>query len=343
MDFLSSADQYSGEVWKEIIEIEIMELTEFWVDGWKYYLDVNQPPTKRVKVVPPEREIPEYLYKYYNLSSYSLDAIKKNYLYAASRFELNDDFDCLEQLLDLEEMPDEVLIDFYKSWHSLDEIIENIDYFRKSYPDHKVTNYYGGFGVISLSENIYSQTMWAHYADSNHGFAVKFNIDNFHERMLGPYPVNYKENWTPIKLLDVHEALAFLYMTNIKSTHWKYENEWRYIGVRPNMSFPFSDENKAFIENRKFEYSKNAIKVIMLGSRFLNGTVKENTDRKRFIIEPKLCKKHGIEKHELLVFITDNNIKTNWMAPLEGSKTFELNTNPVEITRIDESLFEVKL
>lgn len=323
-----------------------MEPDGFVIDGWEYSFDPSQSLNKTLKVVPEDkRETPEFLYKYYNLSHHNIDALKNYYLYAASPFELNDDFDCLAQLIDMNDISNERIVTFYSRWHkdSIKELIKNIESYRKTYPMHKAIDYYTGFGVVSLSENIHSQTMWAHYANSNHGFAVKFNLINFHDMMFGPFPVNYKTDWSPIKLSDVNERLAFLYMTNIKSIHWDYEKEWRYIGIGRRMPCPPFKIDPKFDDARKFNYSKDAIVEVLLGSRFLNETVKENTDRKIFLVEPRLCKKHGTEKHELLVFITDNNIKTNWMAPLEGSNTFELASRPVEITRIDENLFEVRL
>ncbi|HZL11062.1 MAG TPA: DUF2971 domain-containing protein [Prolixibacteraceae bacterium] len=321
-----------------------MEPDGFVIDGWEYSFDPSQPMNKTLKVVPEDkRDTPEFLYKYYNLSHLNIDAIKNNYLYAASRFELNDDFDCLEQLIDMKDISNERLITFYSQWHTVAEIVQDIEKYRETFALHKATNYYGGFGVISLSENIHSQTMWAHYANSNHGFAVKFNLNNFHENMYGPFPVNYKTDWSPIKLSDVNERLAFLYMTNIKSVHWDYEKEWRYIGMGRRMSFPPFRVDPELVDARKFNYSMNAIEEIILGPRFINGLVRKDVKNNRILLEPNSIEKYGIVKQELLEFITENNMRTSRTVLKEGSKTFELDTNPIEINRIDENLFEVRL
>lgn len=314
------------------------------IDGWKYIFDPNRQANKGLQVVPKDQvETPEFLYKYYSLSNFNIEALKNNYLYASNRFEMNDDFDCLEQLIDMNDLPDEYIFRFYQGFHDDKYIYANFEDLRKSFRKHKAINYYGGFGIVSLSENLFSPTMWAHYANSNHGFAVKFNLENFHERMLGPFPINYRSDWKPIRLIDVDERFAFLYMTNIKSLDWKYEKEWRFIGVRPKMSFPPYIVDPELVEKRKFSYSSKAIEEIILGSRFFNETVKENIERKRLIIEPRLSKMHGTGKMELLAVITDSNLKTAWMAPKENNKTFELGSRPVEISRIDENLFEIRL
>lgn len=321
-----------------------MEPDGFVIDGWEYSFDPSQPLNKTLKVVSEDkRETPEFLYKYYNLAPLNIDAIKNNYLYAACRFELNDDFDCLEQLIDMNDISNERLITFYSQWHTVAEIVEDIEKYRENFALHKATNYYAGFGVVSLSENIHSQTMWAHYANSNNGFAIKFNLNNFHEKMFGPFPVNYKKDWVPIKLSDVNERLAFLYMTNIKSVHWEYEKEWRYIGMGRRMSFPPFKTDPKFVDARKFNYSMNAIEEIILGPRFLNGLVRKDVENNRVLLEPNPSEKYGIEKKEVLEFITGNNMRTSRTILKEGSKTFELETKPVEITRIDENLFEVRL
>lgn len=109
----------------------------------------------------------------------------------------------------------------------------------------------------------FSQTMWAHYSDSNHGFAVKFNLENFDNDLIGPHPIQYKKNWFPLHIDDYVELLTFIYMTTIKSIHWEYEKEWRYIGVREKMSIPGYKEETNLVENRKFFYSKEAIEEII--------------------------------------------------------------------------------
>lgn len=159
-------------------------------NGRTYAFDPTEPANKRLKVIPKnEIPTPEFLYKYYSLSPLNIDAVQKNYLYASGRFEINDEFDCMEQFVDMRTVSDQFIIDFYKQFkHTEEEIKTNIDDFRKSFPLHKAVDYYGGFGVISLCDNIDSPTMWAHYA-RNKGFAVKFNLNYFHKNMLGPYPV----------------------------------------------------------------------------------------------------------------------------------------------------------
>lgn len=315
------------------------------VDGWKYIFDPSKPANKGLQVVPKNQiATPAFLYKYYSLKNFNIEALKNNYLYASNRFELNDDFDCLEQLIDMNDLPDDYIYQFYQRFHEDNDFInENFESLKADFPRNKAINYYGGFGVVSLSENLYSPTMWAHYSNSNHGFAVKFNLENFHERMLGPFPIHYRSEWFPLSLLKVDERFAFLYMTNIKSGDWKYEKEWRYIGVRPNMSYPPYVVDPELVEKRKFSYSPEAIEEIILGSRFFNEIVKENEDGKKLIIKPKLNERYGTDKEDLLAVITDCKLKTAWMVPKENSKTFELDSKPVEISRIDENLFEVRL
>jgi hypothetical protein len=131
-------------------------------------------------------------------------------------------------------------------------------------------------------------------------------------------------------------------MNNIKSIHWKYEEEWRYIATGRNMSFPRFKDDEEYVNNRKFEYKKEAIEEIILGVRFIHGINKYNCNDTLILANtPDLP--NGKEKIELLNFIVENNIQTLRMTPKIGSKTFEVEAKQVTINKIDKHSFQMKI
>lgn len=309
--------------------------------GWKYIVDSSKPLKEGLQIEPPEKRVnPEFLYKYYSLSPYNIDALQNLYLYASHPYELNDKFDCLEYLIDLDSVEDDVIKSYFEKYdHTLKEIEDKIDYFREQFKIAFPISLFSSFGVISLTRNILNPLMWAHYASSNHGFAVKYNPKFFHEKVIGPFPINYQSEWLPIAFKV--PILAFLYQTNIKSDVWKHEDEWRFIGAGKDMSTPRFMEQKEFVDNRKFSYRKEAVEEIILGNMFLD-RINKFGENGTMVLALTPDAAYGKEKFELLNFIVENNIKTSMIRLKKGSSTFELDTQSVEIHKIDQYSFIMK-
>lgn len=323
-----------------------MESEGFIIDEWQYIFDPLKPISQRLQLIPPgNKAVPEFLYKYYDLTSFSIDAVQNQYIYASAKTQLNDEFDCNGQLLDLGNVSDKKVIEFFSQFphHTEKEVADKIDFFRNQFPIVKELHYVRGFGVISLTENLFSQTMWAHYGSSNHGFVVKFNLNYFHERMLGPFPIHYKKDWFPLKLEDQGELLSFLYMTTIKSYHWEYENEWRYIGVREDMSFPRYVEDEELVNRRKFNYSVDAIEEIILGTRFIWDINTKDEINGVMKLEPHYDKNGVKEKMQLLEFIVKHNIPTSTIILKDRSKTFELDKEPITVEKLESGQIQITI
>jgi Protein of unknown function (DUF2971) len=95
-------------------------------------------------------------------------------------------------------------------------------------------------GIVSLAENSLDRVMWAHYAESHHGFVAEFVHDKefvedgFHQR-VGPFGCAAK-----VQYLEANEQQpeydrdssnpakdARIFWT--KHSHWRYEQEWRVV------------------------------------------------------------------------------------------------------------------
>lgn len=96
--------------------------------------------------------------------------------------------------------------------------------------DKKIEDF-GARGIFSLSEASDHHLMWSHYGDSHKGICVEFDVDPSAHDFLGP--VKYTDDETPVSLIEIVEnrnkAIGTFYFN--KTTHWKYEREWRLLTV----------------------------------------------------------------------------------------------------------------
>lgn len=310
--------------------------------GWTYIHSPESPLDKQFQIETDTGiEQPIYLYKYYGLSDYNMDALEKFYLYASSHLELNDPFDSMNNFVWTKNAPMEYLLQFYsKLGHSEDEIRGNPEHFRNKLQLDFALWISNSFGILSLTNNPINTQMWAYYASNHHGFAVKFRLDKLSEKLIGPFPINYQKEWEAIDI-KIGMPLSFLFMTNIKSANWKHEQEWRYIGVGNEMSIPRFKEDEHFKDNRKFSYPLEAVDEIILGWIFWYWMIREShEDYYQLILDEKVSYKE--QKLSLLNYIVENNIKTSKIDLMEGSQKFELDTKYYSVEKIEETVFIMK-
>tara|TARA_R110002049_G_C9172462_1_gene562055 strand:- start:6405 stop:7487 length:1083 start_codon:yes stop_codon:yes gene_type:complete len=266
--------------------------------------DINHDKTK-----------PENIYKYYGISSYSVDAILNGYFYASHPMELNDHLDSSNYLLGaskplefryyknfLGELfktePEKLKLYFEEDSIGLD------GFFAKSFISQLWQVMSNKFGIISLTSQDKSDLMWPHYTNEK-GIQIMFDTNELEvsvkqhiktDECLGLYPMNYCEYLNPIDISDFKFFhVPFLYLTNVKRESWKYEDEWRFIISKQNMGVPYSkiglDPRKDYEvnkENRRVFYDKKIIKEITLGNNFFTGREFniDNSLKNSYIVEP---------------------------------------------------------
>lgn len=250
--------------------------------GWKYGFDHT---TKRIIIEPNYRcELPQTLFKFYNVNGNSIDALIHNYIYAAHPSQLNDLFDCSENMivydnphfarlvlknyrneiledcgLDINDMTDEEII-------NNQQIIENL---------RRVLwqSIYAKQGIISLTTNPYNILMWSYYSNHN-GFCVEYDYEQFPFDFGGPFPINYQPLISELHLRDIPFESAIAAQFNVKNDKWKHEDEWRimaYSSENHDMEI-FGDPllDKYFGHERKFLYPAKTVKSVILGHRFFD-------------------------------------------------------------------------
>jgi hypothetical protein len=92
-------------------------------------------------------------------------------------------------------------------------------------------------GIVSLSKNGYSPTMWAYYTDNNKGFLVELRKE-FSIALEGKLkPVKY-EKIRPRNMYD-ERLIESAY---IKGDHWSHEQEWRMVVKTTDMAYTNTHE-----------------------------------------------------------------------------------------------------
>lgn len=132
-------------------------------------------------------------------------------------------------------------------------------------------------GILSLSENSDSLTMWAHYAEDHKGFVVGFNTDTFitdkTQILIKPRKVSYTCERPKLNLFELDETKEerrIKWMKNFyytKSNDWAYENEWRQINKLST--------NLLIKENYLFHINMESIECIITGCKMED----ENKDK----------------------------------------------------------------
>ncbi len=263
--------------------------------------------------------LPETLCKYYKLTDFSIDSIVNSYFYLNHPVEFNDPYDSLRMLS-----------------------IQGEDAFSK----YQLLLMY--LGIVCFSENSDSMLMWAHYSGHN-GFLINFKTKQIKNIFYSINPINYV-----IKLPKINresDGVALMISTNIKSSLWSYEKEWRCIyHTKKPMRFPSSNqslvdfEKRLFkrknikLEERKLKYDVNAIDYVTIGYKLI--TEEEyQADIETGYLKFNLSSKN---KCKLINFLIDNNIPTR-MTDLGKTDGFEIINRPIKITRCKSRKFKYKL
>lgn len=185
----------------------------------------------------PRQDTPSFLYKYFPLNEYSLDALEKGYFYLNNPKNFNDPFDCSYNLI-------EGNVEVLQDWQHVE-----------------LPNDVANKGICCFSANGMNPLMWGHYTNSYHGFVVKyvpkFNFIYF-EKEIGLtkiLPVTYSEN---PRRVPPNSPFANQYQLTIKLKDWEYEEEYRLI----------AEKNSTALTKLYFDIS--AISEIFIGYKMYN-------------------------------------------------------------------------
>lgn len=314
-----------------------------------------------------KKDKPESLYKYYGISKYSVDALIKGYFYASHPFELNDSLDSSLFLLGSSKKLDFELYQkfFGNVFNSNDKLVEfynndnkDVGPFGQGYLFHMWPVISDKFGVISMTTEDKNDLMWPHYTQEK-GIQIKFNTNalesSLKENMsngecYGVYPMNYSDKLTPIDVSDFKTLhVPFLYMTNVKSKSWKYEDEWRFIISKEQMGVPFSKvgldpraDTGIDATRRQIFYEKEIVEEVTLGHNFFTGSefIIDRVSESGITVEPINSKNNGsFKSHVKLLDYISKNLNDKLFL---SSKKFELDENGTQYLNRTKERFEIE-
>lgn len=315
---------------------------------------------------------PESIYKYYSISNYSVDAILKGYFYASHPLELNDHLDSSNFLLGSSE---QLKFEYYESfmsgvYNSKEELetyykndsVGNDGFYAKGF----ITNLWqilsDKFGIISLTSKDKNNLMWPHYTQEK-GIQVKFNTIELEKSMsekigegegeecLGLYPMNYSQDLSPIDISDFNKFyVPFLYITNVKSKSWQYEDEWRFIISKKNMGIPYSkaglDPRQDHIvdkANRRAFYDKSIVEEVTLGNNFFTSRefIIDRKSNEEFTVIPiESDNNWNFKNHCKLLGYIECNLKDKLFY---SGKCFHINEKGIPVLKRTKERLEIEL
>ena len=212
---------------------------------------------------------------------------------------------------------------------------------------------YNKYGVLSLTKNPFDHRMWNQYANGHKGILIELEPDFlsnscFHYQNKKPeiikvkYVKDYKINMDKYIIGDsdikVDEFVKLI--TSLKTTHWKYENEYRVIRKLNECSSYISTNSDSTNIYEKYLFDKNVylfdfdfdcIEGIYFGANCSSNT-------KKMIINA--CKNFDIKFFQEILY-KENGVKIGY-SPINKLGTEEyLNLLPRIFTYTD-SLNRIK-
>nr|WP_315154468.1 DUF2971 domain-containing protein [uncultured Flavobacterium sp.] len=262
-----------------------------------FNIERNEMISTKISNNDTELKEPEFLYKFYNKSNYSINSLLENYLYFSNPRNFNDPFDC---------------------------ITNREKYILK-----------GSLGIIQHRENIGvccfstindNPLMWGHYANSYTGFCLKFDnrslLKNNHIQIKShisylknyqPSNENFKKVKKEIKELEIEEKskenilaiLAILNSYRWKYYDWKYEKEFRAIALNSNEF------------ERKLKFEKENLLAIYIGHR-MKSSDSNYYNLLLYILKNEYpnIKVYEVKPHPLIVKLEFEEIKHQYLQEI---------------------------
>jgi hypothetical protein len=306
--------------------------------NWKYIY--NGEDHENPFIITPETEkiVPPTLFKYYSMNDLVIKTFLQGKIYASHPDDFNDIFDCYKNLILWD---DEKVVSAFAESVLKEQIKQGVTIIPEIIRDIYREIILKKIGFLSLTPNPDNILMWSHY-NKHTGFVVEFDFKNFPFKKYGPFPINYQESIEQISLKEFGMGVCVLYMTNIKSNLWKYEDEWRIIidseGI--DMVVP---EKKHWVfkrlggRERTFDYSIETIKSISLGYRFFREIGEIKQAQKAWEIEIDLSSDEDANRMILLTFISENDIPVKMCLPGRDFLTIKFLEGTLE--KVDELKF----
>ena len=307
--------------------------------GEEYSFSIN-PENKSEK--------PDSLYKIYALNEYNIEALKNNHIYASHPRDLNDPFDCYNNLVSFDKLSLEEVKSFIGDDPQIfKESIESLYIHNKPKLIAAVQTVfweviYSKLGIFSMSEIANNIQMWAYYCNQK-GFQLKFNTSLFQNHFRGPFQVNYITN-PEVIYPNGDLFLSLLYQTNIKDLNWSHEKEWRYLVTgKTNMTIPdpILQLKQKEQQSRLFKYPLEAIQEVALGYYFFKNE-EFVTAINLYDVLYKIDNENDYLKIELLNYLVSHPEIETRICDINIAPVFEMKLEKIIIKKEDDNSFWIK-
>lgn len=158
-----------------------------------------------------------------------LKSIEKNIFWASKYENLNDP--CEGLIIKNENKDLANLFEIFYKKKGLGKLIENVS--------NAVGNLYDvfkdGLGIYSLSKTYKDELLWAHYANSHHGFCIEYDLDlllnNYYGYDAWHFPVDYTDVPPQYSIGDsnLSKKNKITKLAGFKSKAWSNEEEYRIV------------------------------------------------------------------------------------------------------------------
>lgn len=226
---------------------------------------INDEFINSIEKMVTSEKLPQFLYKYYTIppectkkeDNYTEAVLTKNSIWCGNAKKFNDPFDC--QLKSNASYTKSEIIDIINKLDTDDNekssflnLLDNPDL----YPEfvkilcESISKLAADAGITSFTSKPNNLLMWAHYANNHSGFCLKFDVLKSKKIFTVPIKVKYETEYPDFKYLGEggkSELIKFMFQT--KSTHWKYEDEYRVLKAQEN----------------EYEFNKEALVEIIFG------------------------------------------------------------------------------
>lgn len=208
-----------------------MKTIEFTQWDWIYRVHQEQMDEYNFEVIDPlKTPKPQYLYKHFSLSEYSIDSLINNYLYASHPLQLNDPYECNKRIFNLDLTPLSIFQNFLGFLETVDKTLSIKDMFyhqRQDLNDLFLESFwqlmYSKCGIVSMSDIPTNIQMWAYYSKLD-GLQIKLNTQRIPENFKGPLKVRYSSILDKIPIKN-NFFLPVLYQMTNKENNWDHESE----------------------------------------------------------------------------------------------------------------------
>lgn len=216
---------------------------------------------------------PDSFFKYRSLSDRTIEIIEENYMWLSEISSLNDPFECSiqfdnDECLRLYYSSDQFKTNFNrKTGHTFTKeeirrltksnkpfeeyikICKERDIPFKQTPEEQLNKVQSRWTEIvnETNQNLRicsfslindSLLLWSHYANEHKGICIEYDFQEVDWVRTFIQPVNYKDVVHKIGIFEDYTTMQMIGSSLIKSSDWKYEQEWRVTSFRQKDEFP---------------------------------------------------------------------------------------------------------